>query len=153
MRKSNMIVVISMFFFRFVVSIILLASGFLHLQNLPVHFVSITNYHLVPVEAAEWLATILPVVHVMCGLGILLGEMVRASAIFACLLFGIYLTSQIVVVLLGMQVDCGCFGTSHVEAIGWTTILRTFSFFVLAALLAFFCCSGRLAQRTQYGPQ
>ena len=104
---------------------ILMVSGVLHLRNPPDHFVSIVNYQFIPVVAAETLSLLLPIMHIACGVGMLIGELARAASIVACFVFGTYLVSQIAAFAYGMQINCGCFGTSHLDPIGWMTIART----------------------------
>ena len=89
-------------FATIVLATILMVSGVLHLRNPPDHFVSIVNYQFIPVVAAETLSLLLPIMHIACGVGMLIGELARAASIVACFVFGTYLVSQIAAFAYGM---------------------------------------------------
>jgi len=58
------------------------ASGVLHLQNVPAHFVAIANYRILPTEFSQVLAFVLPCLHVIIGVTLLLGKKKGTGVVF-----------------------------------------------------------------------
>jgi uncharacterized membrane protein YphA (DoxX/SURF4 family) len=122
---------------RLVLAIALLLSGLLHLQNVPNHLVSLTNYAILGEILSRFLAYVIPVLHLYLGCSFLLGLFVFESAVAAFLLFSSFTMAQVLVLDSGRQISCGCFGASHLELVSWGTVLRVAFLALLALYLAY----------------
>jgi uncharacterized membrane protein YphA (DoxX/SURF4 family) len=78
----------------------------------------------------------LPLVEVAIGGYLLVGAMVRPTAILACVLMVIFLVAEAQAWARGLSIDCGCFGTTVQTQVGATTILRDIALGVPSALMA-----------------
>ncbi len=138
---------------RFLISGLWIASGLLHLQNIPAHFVAIANYRMLPIEASEILAFLLPCLHVIVGVALLLNEFRLPCFILSTGMAGIYLAAQVSVWLRGMRIDCGCFGSIWESTIGVSTIMRTSILFFICAWLAWLEAASIGIRRSFSGPR
>lgn len=94
------------------ISCILLGfSGFAHLVNPSKFAISIGLYQLVHASSAYWIVLFLPPLQLAIAIAMLF-ERYRAAATFmAVALFGVFACSQWSVLVRGMTIDCGCFGS------------------------------------------
>ncbi len=121
---------------RIFVGLVLVLTGLIHLQNIPGHFVTILNYRFISFETAQWLAMTLPALHLFLGLALTLREFTAIAATVASLIFLGYAIAQLIVFVSGFQINCGCFGTSTLESVGWNTIFRTTGFLIAFIFVA-----------------
>ena len=109
-------------------------AGVMKLRD-PVGFANeIANYHLVP-ELAPYAAASLPTVEVVLGAALIAGPRPwrRAAALVLCALLALFTVAVAQAVLRGINVDCGCFGTSSGPVSTWT-VIRDLLLLVAAAL-------------------
>jgi uncharacterized membrane protein YphA (DoxX/SURF4 family) len=111
-------------------------AGILKIRD-PIAFAgSVAAYQLLPYSINYLVAATLPWVELACGLFLIIGYRVRASAgIIAAMniLFIVLLTSTI---MRGLDIDCGCFRQGGEKTSAWIAILRDI-FFLAAALILF----------------
>ena len=81
--------------FRVLIAGLWIASGLLHLQNAPGHFVAIANYRILPIYVGQLLAFVLPCLHVVVGVALLLNEFNLLCYFVSAVLAGIYLAAQL----------------------------------------------------------
>jgi uncharacterized membrane protein YphA (DoxX/SURF4 family) len=90
--------------------------------------------------AAIWLfagiTKLSDLVEVAIGAYLLVGAMVRPTAILACVLMVIFLVAEAQAWARGLSIDCGCFGTTVQTQVGAATILRDIALGVPSALMA-----------------
>lgn len=79
----------------------------------PSFAVSINSFKLVPDTWLEPLAKYLPWAELLLGLAILSGLFLRWTALIASLVLALFFAVLIRAYALGMQVDCGCFGSGE----------------------------------------
>ena len=130
-----------------------IVSGLLHLQNIPAHFVAIANYRILPIEGSQILAFVLPGLHVIVGVALLLNEFRLPCFIVSAGLAGIYLVAQLSVLLRGLRIDCGCFGTIGESTIGFSTVLRTSFLLSICVWLAWFEAGANGIRRSFFAPR
>jgi uncharacterized membrane protein YphA (DoxX/SURF4 family) len=92
---------------------------------------SIDSYHLVPPSATIWMAKTLPWFELVLGVLLVTGIKARWWAIICGLLLLGFWTSMLRAYLLGMDIDCGCFGPG--ERISIKTLLRDSLMVILSA--------------------
>ncbi|MEQ1830025.1 MAG: DUF1559 domain-containing protein [Pirellula sp.] len=122
--------------FRVAIAFLLIASGLVHLQNVPAHFVAIANYRIVPVLVGQVFAFLLPSLHVVIGVTLLVSEYRWCCYFVSAGLFGTYLVAQLTVLFRGLRIDCGCLGPSVSSTVGVDTIVRTLALLLICFWLA-----------------
>jgi uncharacterized membrane protein YphA (DoxX/SURF4 family) len=93
---------------------IFLYAGYAKLREPWLQFaVSISTFKIVPDNLLEPMARILPWCEIALGIAILSGVLLRWSASIATLLLTLFMGVLIRSYALGLQVDCGCFGSGE----------------------------------------
>jgi hypothetical protein len=108
--------------FEFLVGTLLgilwLKSAFSHLAN-PYYFLgTIYRYELVGVESGRFLAILLPALQLVLGICLLGRQYVTATLLLSTVILMIFGSAQGMVLLRGLQIDCGCFGASQSMPVG-----------------------------------
>ncbi|MEX2117656.1 MAG: MauE/DoxX family redox-associated membrane protein [Bacteroidota bacterium] len=70
---------------------------------------SIEDYRLISGTAAMVMATILPWVEMLCGLALIAGVLVQASALLSGTLLIVFTMAVISGLVRGLDISCGCF--------------------------------------------
>jgi len=99
---------------------------------------SILNYKIIGPTLSMFIATILPPLELLCGLGLILGLYPRASALLiTCMLAGF--TILIISALLrGLDISCGFFTQDpNLNKIGYVKILENVGMIMLGMWLLF----------------
>jgi putative oxidoreductase len=96
----------------------------------------VRSYQMLSEPGISFVSHFLPPVEMALGLLLLLGWRLRVWASLVSLLLLGFLTIVVRAYLLGLQIDCGCFGKPE-PLTGWT-IIRDGSFLLLALLMTFF---------------
>ena len=98
---------------------------------------SIANYKIIPHGLELSIATVLPWVELLSGLGILAGVFFRGSALITSALSAVFLIAVASALARGLDISCGCFSQDpSVGRINWeklveNVILTAFSFYLL----------------------
>lgn len=97
---------------------------------------SIRNYLIIPPAWSNLVALTLPWIEVAVGVFLILGIQTRPSALLTTGMLAVFLTAIIYAYSIGLDIDCGCFGSASGSAgrVGVLTILRD----VLLFLISFF---------------
>jgi putative oxidoreductase len=99
---------------------------------------SILNYQLIGFHVSMFVATILPWVELLAGLGLLLGVFPRGSALTATLLMLVFTALVGITLARGLDISCGCFSQDPgAGKIGIQKLMENF-FLSLVALLILF---------------
>lgn len=70
---------------------------------------SILNYKLVSLDVALVIATVLPWLELLCGLGILAGVLIRGSALLLFVMLVVFTALVVSALARGLDISCGCF--------------------------------------------
>ena len=110
----------------------------------------IGNYHLLP-ALAPTMAVTLPAVEIVLGLALVAGTRpwVRAAALGATLVLGVFTVAVISVVARGIDIECGCFGTGS-SRVTMITVLR--DVVLVAAAVGVYVLAGK-TERAAPGPK
>ena len=123
---------------------IFLLAGYAKLRQPWLQFaVSLNSFKILPDSALEPMAKTLPWCEVALGVAILSGVWLRWFSLVASLVLGLFLSVLARSYLMGLQVDCGCFGSG--EALGPMTLVRDST--MLALALAVTIGAFRMARR------
>lgn len=82
----------------------------------------LAGYRLLPAQANQTLAVILPWLELLCGAALVLGLWVRAAAMVSGALMLIFAAAVVTALARGLDISCGCFGTAHAARIGLQTL-------------------------------
>ncbi len=94
---------------------------------------SLNAYELLPESALEPLAKTLPWCELALGVALISGIWQRWFALIASLLLGLFFTVMVRSYIVGLKIDCGCFGPG--EALGPKTLARDGSLLALAIIV------------------
>lgn len=94
---------------------------------------AIENYHIVPPVFTNTIAVILPWIEFWCGLTLLAGLWQRGSAAIIAVLLLVFVAALVSVLLRGLEIDCGCFGTDSQVSV--YRLLEDLLFLIMAIYL------------------
>lgn len=97
---------------------------------------SISNYKIVSLSLADFFATILPWVELLCGLAILFGILLRGSSFLLTSLLVVFTAAVASALVRGLDISCGCF-TQDPQAgkIGWTKLAENIGLILITSFL------------------
>jgi uncharacterized membrane protein YphA (DoxX/SURF4 family) len=94
---------------------------------------SIDSYRILPLQAVELAARVIPWLELAIGLLLIAGLWLRISGSIVSLLLLTFFALMVRAYAKGMAIDCGCFGPG--EAISWKTLLRDGTLLAAALLV------------------
>lgn len=92
------------------------------------------NYRLLPIALENLLAMTLPWIELVAGLALVLGIRARAGATLSAGMMAVFLVAIGQAVARGLDIDCGCFGTSDASQVGIERLAEDVLFLALAAV-------------------
>jgi uncharacterized membrane protein YphA (DoxX/SURF4 family) len=95
----------------------------------------IGNYQLMPDITIHLLAITLPWIEVVAGLLVLLGWWMRASLIVIGAMLVVFVAAISAALARGLDISCGCFGSSKGRRVGLITLVQDIVFLVMIAWL------------------
>jgi len=138
---------------RLILGGVLLAAGGLKVFKPTESANAVAAYKLMPTELAHLIGYALPWLEVAIGLLLIVGFMVRPSAVLSGLIMIVFIGAIASVWARGMLIDCGCFGgggeidpslASEVRRTYFIEIMRDLGL-ALAALYLYFFPYGKLS--------
>ncbi|MCC6398993.1 MAG: DoxX family membrane protein [Bacteroidetes bacterium] len=97
---------------------------------------SVTAYDIVGGHAALFLATVLPWVEALCGVGLILGLFWRGSAFLTILMLAQFTAVVLYALWRGLDISCGCYTQDPAaERLGWWKIGENAILLVVATLV------------------
>jgi uncharacterized membrane protein YphA (DoxX/SURF4 family) len=94
---------------------------------------SLNAFEILPESALEPVAKTLPWCELALGVALISGIWQRWFSLIASLLLAFFFTVMLRSYLIGLKIDCGCFGPG--DALGPKTLARDFSMLALAVLV------------------
>jgi hypothetical protein len=104
------------------VAVLLLRSSFAHLAQPYAFLDTVYSYRLVPAAAGPWVAAVVPFVQLLLAVCLLARWWPRTAYGLALALFLVFSAAQAVTLYRGLDIACGCFGSSEGLKIGWQTL-------------------------------
>ena len=95
---------------RLVVGGVWVAAGLLKLPDPTESVRAVRNYQLLPEAVVPLVGHALPVLEVLIGVCLILGVLVRASAVLSCVLLTGFIIGIVSAWARGLSIECGCFG-------------------------------------------
>ena len=99
---------------------------------------SIANYRLVPNFLVHFVAITLPWIEVIAGILLIFGIAVKENATIFNALLVAFIVMILLAIIRGLDIECGCFGTSDGNTIGITKILENLGLLLLGLYIFLF---------------
>ncbi len=99
---------------------------------------SIANYKLLPNFAINFFAVTIPWIELVVGILLIFDFYVKENAIIFSSLILIFTLMVFISILRGLNIDCGCFGTSDGQTVGIVKILENLGLLILGIYVYFF---------------
>jgi uncharacterized membrane protein YphA (DoxX/SURF4 family) len=97
---------------------------------------SILNYKIIDEPVATLVATILPWLELMCGLGLITGIYPKTSALLVTAMLVAFTALVASAMLRGLDISCGCFTQDpSADKIGWLKIFENCGMILLGVYL------------------
>jgi len=125
-------------FFRIVLSFVFIYSGYIKIIDASGFSDSISNYKLLPDFSINFLAITLPWIELIPGLLLLFGISIKENAFLINFLLLIFIIAVAISLIKGLDIDCGCFGTSGGTKVGVTKLIENSIMVVMGILLMIF---------------
>lgn len=120
---------------RLILAAVFLASGALKAIDPAAFLIGIRSFHILPDPWAAWLAMCLPWLEILTGAALLSGILASGASWLAALMLTTFLAAIARSALVGLDINCGCFGSSNSSSSYPPLILRNAALLALAALL------------------
>ena len=137
---NNMVKILSNKYFLLLLRLLLaLVFIFAAIEKIaaPENFaVSIANYKLLPAEFINIPAIVIPWIELISGLLLLLGISVKENSAIITFLLVVFTITIIISLFRGLNIDCGCFGTTYGEQIGILKISENIILIIFGYILA-----------------
>ena len=133
MNKNNLIIY-AIAFTRIYLALVFILSGLDKVNNLSTFSQSIENYRILPLEAVNIVAIIIPWVELVSGALLLLGFYIRENSTIIFALLGLFTLSIISAVLRNLDIDCGCQGTFDGQKVGVLKIIENVALIIVSIL-------------------
>jgi len=100
--------------------------------------VSVGYYKLVGSSLSLFIATVLPWVELLCGLGLIFSVKLRGSSLLVLLMLVIFTAGVISGIVRGLDISCGCFTSDPtVDKIGWMKVMENCGLILLSIVVLF----------------
>ena len=123
---------------RAVLGIIFIFAGIEKTSNPEQFAIAISNYKLLPIFSLNLIAITLPWLEVVSGTLLIFGISIKENSAIIGALMVSFTIMVIIAVLRGLDIDCGCFGTSDGEKVGLLKIIENIGLIVLSIYIYFF---------------
>lgn len=90
------------------------------------------NFKLVPIAVENLIAICLPWIELVAGLALVLDIRARAGALLSFGMLGVFTLAVASALARGMDIECGCFGTSDASRVGWIKIGQNLAMLAVA---------------------
>jgi uncharacterized membrane protein YphA (DoxX/SURF4 family) len=87
-------------------------AGMVKLRDPQLFLIAIRNFRILPDPFAAWLALGLPWLEIFSGLAVLTGFLRRGALLLLIACLVVFLVAIVVAWTRGLDIDCGCFGST-----------------------------------------
>jgi uncharacterized membrane protein YphA (DoxX/SURF4 family) len=109
-------------------------------------------YRLLPVGFENLLAITLPWIELVAALSLVFGYRARAGAVITAGLMGLFVFVVASAVARGIDIECGCFGTSDGSRVGAAKLIENVGLLALALIASLTPTVGQAAPEQQPAP-
>jgi putative oxidoreductase len=122
-------------------------DGAWHLRDYHFFFAfNINSYQILPDSAVIPAARLLPLVELLIGVLLIVGWKLHWVAASATALFVVFIAAMTRAAILGLEINCGCFGNN--EKLGTLTLIRDYGFMLFAVAVT----AGAFLSRREHRP-
>jgi uncharacterized membrane protein YphA (DoxX/SURF4 family) len=108
---------------RIILAGLFIYAGMIKLMQPDTFLADIESYRMMPYSLAWMVAFYLPPLEILCGLGLLVPKFRKPSAVILLLLMIVFIIAISVAWTRGLNIACGCFGTSTEEATNYPWLI------------------------------
>jgi uncharacterized membrane protein YphA (DoxX/SURF4 family) len=127
-----------LFAVRLLLGFLFIYSGVIKIDDSGYFVKSLDNYKLLPPEFVNFSALLIPAIELIIGTFLLLGIFVKETALVADIMMIVFIAAIITAMARGLDIECGCFGTSDGTRVGLIKIIENFFLLTGCALLSVF---------------
>lgn len=113
---------------------ILAGAGLAKIGDLASFAIQIHNFRLLPIPLENLVTMTLPWIEVVAALALILGIRARAGGLVAAALMALFTLAVFVALVRGLDIECGCFGTSDASRVGIVKVLQNCGMLALAVI-------------------
>ena len=121
--------------FRLIVALVFILAGIEKISDPSAFSISIENYKLFPLFTINVMAIILPWIELVAGILLLFGVMVKENSAIISVLLLLFTIAIIISLARGLNIDCGCFGTTLGTQIGLLKVGENLSLLIMSLVL------------------
>jgi putative oxidoreductase len=125
---------------RLILGAVFSCSGFLKALDPAAFLLDVRGFHILPDPWAAWLAMCLPWLEILTGAALLSGLLPTGASWLAALMLTTFLAAIARSALIGLDIHCGCFGSSNAASSYPGLFLRNTTLLALAAFLIQYPC-------------
>jgi uncharacterized membrane protein YphA (DoxX/SURF4 family) len=127
-----------LFLFRIIVGFIFIYAGTLKISDPAGFSDAINNYDLLPLSFVNFFAITLPWIEVVAGLFLFFGISVKENSLIISVMLVVFILAIIISLGRGLNIDCGCFGTTSGTKVGIIKLVENIILLCLTLLLTKF---------------
>jgi len=124
--------------FRIIVGFVFIYAGILKISDPAGFSDAINNYKLLPLSFVNFFAITLPWIEVVTGLFLLFGISVKENSFIISLMLVVFIFAIAISLGRGLNIDCGCFGTTSGTKVGITKLVENIVLLIFSLLLTKF---------------
>ena len=121
--------------FRLFVGFIFIYAGIEKISDPSAFSTAIYNYKLLPISLVNFLAITLPWIELTAGLLLLFGVYVKENSSIISILLVIFFIAIAISLARGLNIECGCFGTSSGSKIGLIKLGENLVLILMSSIL------------------
>jgi len=114
------------------IGLVFAVAGLAKIGNPAAFADDIHNFRMVPVALENLVALALPWIEIVAAVALVLGVRARPAAVLAAGLMAVFTLAVIVAMGRGLDIECGCFGTSDGARVGLRKIAENVGLLVMA---------------------
>ncbi|HVP56750.1 MAG TPA: MauE/DoxX family redox-associated membrane protein [bacterium] len=99
---------------------------------------AIYNYRMMPHATINLMAMVMPWLELMCGILIIIGLLVRGSALLIGFMLLVFIVAISFALVRGLDISCGCFKVEGGHTLALGLLVRDILMFISAALVVAF---------------
>ena len=114
------------------IGILMAWAGLAKIGDLRAFAEQLHNFRMIPIPIENLIAISLPWIELVAALALVFGIRARAGAILVALMLAAFTTAVSVAMVMGLDIECGCFGTHDATRVGWVKIGQNLLMLALA---------------------
>jgi len=122
-------------FLRFILAFVFIIAAADKISDPAAFAQSIENYRVFPIWSVNIIALFIPWLEIYTGVLLISGTAVRENLIIIGLLLIAFIILVLSAVFRDLNIDCGCFGTSNAQKVGFYKVIENSVLLVIARIV------------------